>query len=438
MDASRRRQVVGGMLMVTALGVPVALAAPEPPPNAPAAVTALLSAAPDGAPGNADSFDPALSADGSTVAFASLATNLAARDAAGVVNVFMRDRRTGHTARISNGPDGMAGDGDSSSPALSGDGAVIAFDSFAGNLTAGDTNTVSDVFVYDRASGRTARVSVDSDGGQGNGDSSSPTLSADGRFVAFASDATALVPGDHNRAGDVFVRDREAGKTTVVSVASDGRPANGDSFNPQISADGRFVAFASEATNLVRGDTNGAVDIFVHDRETGHTNRVSVASDGGQVNGDAYSPTISGDGRYVAFATAASNVADADGNRASDVFVHDRRTGRTVLASAGPDGRVAERGSSTPVLSASGRGVAFVTDAALVAADTNGTEDVYVFDIPAGTVRRVSVASDGRQGDHPSTGPSISADAATLVFESLATNLVPADSNGAEDVFWRN
>jgi Tol biopolymer transport system component len=301
------------MLVVTVLGVPPAAATP------PAAVTALLSAAPDGAPGNGDSFDPALSADGSTVAFASLATNLTARDAAGVVNVFVRDRRCGRTARVSNAPDGMAGDGDSTSPAVSADGAVVAFDSFAANLVAGDTNGVPDVFVFDRASGRTTRVSVDSGGGQGNGGSSDPSISADGRFVAFASDATALVPGDHNRAGDVFVRDR-----------------------------------------------------------------------------------------------------------------------RTVLASAGPDGRVTDRGSSTPVLSASGRGVAFVTDAALVADDTNGTEDVYVFDIPAGTVRRVSVASDGRQGDRPSTGPSISGDAGTLVFESLATNLVPADSNGAEDVFWRD
>src|SRR3954454_20554638 len=136
MDASRRRSVGGGMPVATPLGEPLALAAPSPP-GPPTAVTALLSAAPDGAPGNADSFDPALSADGSTIAFASLATNLAARDAAGVVNVFMRDRRSGQTARISNGPDGMAGDGDSTSPAVSGDGAVIAFDSFAANLVAG-------------------------------------------------------------------------------------------------------------------------------------------------------------------------------------------------------------------------------------------------------------------------------------------------------------
>jgi Tol biopolymer transport system component len=434
MGTSLYRGLTVGVLAVTLLGTSAVKAAPPGPATA---VTALLSVASDGTHGNADSFYPSLSADGSTVAFASAATNLAAPEPVLALNIFVRDQRGGQTVRVSDSADGGAGDGDSTAPVVSGDGSVVAFESFADNLVSGDTNGTSDIFVRDRVSGRTSRVSVDSDGLQGNEGSSSPSISADGRFVAFASDATALVPGDHNRAGDVFVHDRKTGKTTRMSVASDGKPGNGASFSPQISADGRFVAFVSEATNLVRGDTNGAADVFVHDRGTGRTSRVSVASDGAQLGGDAFTPSISGDGRYVAFATDAGNVVPGDDNHASDVFVHDGQTGRTVLVSATGDGHPSDRGSFTPSLSPDGRAVAFVTDGALVPDDTNNTEDVYVADLSTGALRRVSLASDGSEGDRPSTGPSISGDATAVAFESLATNLVVPDTNTAEDVFWR-
>jgi len=211
-----------------------------------------------------------------------MATNLAGPEAVRALNVFVHDPLKGQTVRVSDAPGGGPADGDSTSPVVSGDGSVVAFDSFADNLVAGDSNAASDVFVHDRASGRTTRVSVGSDGVQGNEDSFSPSLSANGRFVAFASGATGLVAGDRNRAEDVFVHDRKSGKTTRVSMTSDGKPGNGASFDPAISADGRYVAFVSEATNLVRGDTNGAADVFVHDRDTGRTSRVSVASDGAQ------------------------------------------------------------------------------------------------------------------------------------------------------------
>jgi len=302
----------------------------------------------------------------------------------------------------------------------------------------GDGNGASDVLVRDRGSGRTTLVSVDSAGVQGNEGSFTPSISADGRYVAFASDATALVAGDHNRAEDVFVHDRRTGRTVKVSEASDGRPGNGNSYSPAISADGRFVAFASEATNLVRGDTNGATDIFVHDLATGRTVRVSVASNGAQSDGDAFTPSISGDGRYVAFITDAGNLRAGDGNRASDVFVHDGETGRTVLVSRSSDPDVSSgRGSFEPSLSVDGRYVAFVTDGALVADDTNNTEDVYLAEVSGRGVRRVSLASDGSGGNGPSLGPSVNGDGTVVAFESLASNLVVADSNGADDVFWR-
>lgn len=442
MGTSLYRGLIVGVLAVTLLGTSAVKAAPpDPPPGPPAgpatAVTALLSVASDGTHGNADSFYPSLSADGSTVAFASAATNLAAPEPVRAMNIFVRFQRDGRTVRVSDAADGGAGDGDSTAPVLSGDGSVVAFESFADNLVSGDINGASDIFVRDRASGRTSRVSVDSDGVQGNEGSSSPSISADGRFVAFASDATALVPGDRNRAGDVFVHDRKTGRTTRMSVASDGKPGNGASFSPQISADGRFVAFVSEATNLVRGDTNGAADVFVHDRETGRTSRVSVASNGAQLGGDAFTAAVSGDGRFVAFTTDAGNVVPGDDNHASDVFVHDGQTGRTVLVSAAGDGHPSDRGSFTPSLSADGRSVAFVTDGALVPDDTNNTEDVYVADLSTGALRRVSLAVDGSEGNGPSTGPSISGDGTAVAFESLADNLVVPDTNSVGDVFWR-
>ncbi len=436
-----------GILAVTLLGTsalgvspPASGSAPPgsaAPPTPPSAVTALLSVASDGARGNADSFAPNLSADGSTVAFASLATNFSAPEAVQVVNVFVRDQRTGRTERISDGLGGSDADGDSKSPSVSTDGSVVAFESSASNLVPGDTNGVSDVFVRDRPSGRTTVVSVDAAGAFGNEGSFTPSISADGRYVAFASDATALVAGDHNRAEDVFVHDRRTGKTVKVSVASDGRPGNGNSYSPAISADGRFVAFASEATNLVRGDTNGDTDIFVHDLAAGRTVRVSVASNGAQAEGDAFTPSISGDGRFVAFATDAGNLRSGDGNKASDVFVHDGETDRTVLVSAPAGGQASDRGSFEPSLSVDGRSVAFVTDGALLADDTNNTEDVYVAEVSGGALRRVSLASDGSGGNGPSLGPSVNGNGTVVAFESLATNLVVADSNGADDVFWR-
>jgi Tol biopolymer transport system component len=440
MGPSPNRGLTVGIFVVTLLGTSAVRASPSSPPTpATAAVTTLLSVASDGTHANADSFAARLSADGSTVAFSSLATNLAGPEPVqpvNVVNVFVRDQRTGRTVPISQAPNGAPANGDSGNAALSADGSVVAFESAASNLVLGDTNGAPDIFVYDRASGRTTRVSVDSSGAQANDGSYTPSISADGRFVAFASDASALVPGDHNRREDVFVHDRRTGRTILVSAASDGRPGNGNSYSPAISADGRYVAFASEATNLVRADTNGSTDIFVHDLQTGRTARVSVASDGAQANGDAFTPSISGDGRFVAFATDAGNLVPGDANGASDVFVHDAATGRTVLVSAPRGGGPSDRGSFSPALSADGRFVAFVTDGVLVADDTNNTEDVYVAALSSGALRRASVASDGTGGNGPSLAPSLDGDGSAVAFESLASNLVVADSNGAEDVFF--
>ena len=175
--------------------------------------------------------------------------------------------------------------------------------------------------------GATTRVSVGPGNAQGNGRSFIPALSADGRYAAFYSDASNLVAGDTNGARDVFVRDLQTGETTRVSVSTSGAEANGDSFAPAVSSDGRFVAFASSASNLVDGDTNDANDVFVRDRQTNTTTRVSVGFDGSQANGGSDQPSLSGDGRLVAFTSAATNIVAGDLNGVRDAFVYDRQPG---------------------------------------------------------------------------------------------------------------
>ena len=284
----------------------------------------------------------------------------------------------------------------------------------------------------------TKRVSVDSLGAQGIGDSEGPSISAHGRFVAFYSSAANLVGSDTNGARDVFVRDRQTGKTARVSVDSHGAQGNGDSEGPSISADGRFVAFYSFASNLVAGDTNGVINVFVRDRKTGKTTRVSVNSHGAQTKRDSIVRAISADGRFVAFDSTASNLVGGDTNGVDDVFVRDRKTGKTTRVSVNSHGAQGNGDSFIPSISADGRFVAFYSDAAnLVAGDGNAAGDGFVRDRKAGRTKRVSVASHGTQGNDTSFPPSISADGRFVAFTSLANNLVAGDTNGASDIFAR-
>jgi Tol biopolymer transport system component len=226
----------------------------------------------------------------------------------------------------------------------------------------------------------TERVSVDSSGAQGHGDSGyfRSSISADGRYVAFASDAPDLVPGDTNGSRDVFVRDRLNGTTERVSTDAGGVQGNADSHDPGLSADGRFVTFESLASNLVPGDSNAVSDIFVRDRLTGTTERVSVDSSGVQGNLASFAPSISADGRLVAFASAASNLVANDTNARGDVFVRDRLLGTTQRVSVSSAGAQASGASDEPAISADGRFVSFDCGASnLIAGDTNNDEDLF-------------------------------------------------------------
>ncbi len=385
------------------------------------------------------SYIPAISADGRFVAFSSDATNLVSGDTNGFRDIFVHDRLTGTTERVSVSTGGTEADGVSETPAISADGRFVAFYSDATNLVSGDTSGVSEIFVHDRQTGTTERVSVAMGGAEANGGSLYAAISADGRFVAFYSDANNLVSSDTNGRGDIFVHDRQTGTTERVSITTGGIQADGYSFRPVISADGRFVAFDSDATDLVSGDTNGTTDVFVHDRQTGTTERVSVATGGTEANSTSDTPAISADGRFVAFRSFADNLVSGDTNADTDIFVHDRQTGTTERVSVATGGTEANSTSDTPAISADGRFVTFYSNATdLVGGDTNSAPDVFVHDRQAGTTERVSVATGGTEGNGNSGTAAISADGRFVTFASTATNLVSGDSNNATDIFVRD
>ncbi len=395
---------------------------------------------------NKDSDISSISSDGRFVAYASAADNLVSVDTNECWDIFIRDRQANETKLVSVSNDGIQSNGDSDSPSICADGRFVTFASEADNLVSGDTNGCKDIFVYDRQTGITQRVSVADDGTQSNSLSRNPSISADGRFVAFCSFASNLVTGDTNNAGDVFVFDRQTGKIELASVSSDGSPGNSECGGPSISADGRFVAFLSTADNLVSDDTNGYQDIFVHNRVTGETLRASISSEGVQANNySSYIPSISADGRYVAFASYADNLVPDDVNgypcfyRGPDVFVHDMLTGRTEIASISSNGEQGDACNSNvggPSISADGRRVAFESFSTNFASgDTLGTYDIFVHDRQTGMTEQVSVSSAGVPANAHCISPCISADGVFVSFKSMADNLVIGDTNESYDIF---
>lgn len=398
--------------------------------------TTLVSVAPSGASGNSESTGVAISADGRWVVFQSAASDLVASDTNNSYDIFVRDLATGTTTRASVGSGGTQANADSYGSAISDDGRWIVFHSAASTLVASDTNATSDVFVHDRQAGITTRVSLGVGGVQGNGPSYSRTISADGRWVGFSSEATNLVTGDTNGKSDVFVHDRQTGTTTRVSVGPGGAQGNGVSFIGPISADGRWVGFYSEATNLVADDTNGTGDVFVYDQQTGTTARVSVGQGGAEANGSSFPAAISADGRWLAFQSEATTLVPGDTNGKWDAFLHDRQTGTTTRISMGPGGAEGDGDSFPSAISASGRWVAFWSSATnLVPEDTNGKFDAFVYDQQTGATTRVSVGPGGLESDNHSYPSAMSADGRRVTFYSMASNLAPSDANGTWDSF---
>jgi Tol biopolymer transport system component len=401
--------------------------------------TDRVSVASGGIQANAESDGASVSADGRLIAFSSTASNLVAGDTNATEDVFVRDRLLGTTKRVSISSAGAQANGASREPSISPNGRFVVFESSASNLVPNDTNGTIDVFRYDRTLGQIHRFSLAFDGAEPDASCRHPRISAasDGRFVSFESAATNLVAGDANGVVDVFVRDSLLAVTERVSVSTGGTEGDLESHVGSLSADGRQIAFESSATNLVAGDGNGFRDVFVRDRVAATTERVSIATNGAEADADSLRASISGDGNTIAFDGAATNLVPGDTNGLTDVFAHDRLLGTTGRVSVGPGGVQGNGDSVRPVLSADGRQVAFGSQAStLVAGDANGTGDVFLHDRSNGATELASVSTGGTQAN-ASSGPSasISADGSFVAFGSVASDLVPADTNGLRDCF---
>lgn len=394
-----------------------------------AGVTECASVSSRGTQCAGNAFDGGMSENGRYVVFSSFADDLVPGDRNRATDVFLRDRALGLTTRVSVGSGGVEADGESSFADVSSDGRFVLFVSEADNLVANDTNDAADLFLHDRKTGSLRRVSL-GQRGQGNASSTAGGISDDGRYVVFASNADDLVPGDTNGAADIFLRDLSAGATRRVSVGQGGAQGNGESFGPQITRDGRLVSFVSEADNLVRGDRNSAMDIFVRDLATQANERVNVASDGTEAEGLSFAQSMSADGRFVAFQSYAGNLVPGDTNGQADVFLRDRRNGTTRRIVLPPDLTAGSTGTVGAVLSASGR---FIAVTALL------TPGGYLLDRESGKVRLLSKPLAGEPEPFRTTfALAVSRDGRRALFQSDAGNLVAHDTNDGLDVFVRN
>jgi hypothetical protein len=423
------------MRFVIRLVVLVSLILILPGGSVAAAFTATrVSVASNGTEGNEMSRRPSISADGRYVAFDSDATNLVSGDTNNAGDIFMHDLQTGQTTRVSLASGGSQANGGSDSAVISGDGHHVAFISSATNLdpTSLDTNSVDDVFVRNLQTGITKRVSVSSSGEQANGVSDYYlAISADGRFIAFRSYASNLVSGDTNNASDIFVHDLQTGSTERVSVSTDEEQANDGSYEVAISADGNVVTFSSRATNLVSGDTNGSWDVFVRDRLMSQTTRATVNSNGEEADKGGSEPSISDDGRYVVFSSVASNLMTEDNYYFPQIFINDRQTGKTTLVSDYGDWGPMVGWSEYPVVSADGRYVAFEFDDK---GDGLAGRVIQLHDCVTGATTQVAPGYDETNSSY---SPVISSDGRFLAFSSNNKNLVPNDTNNVMDVFER-
>lgn len=320
-----------------------------------------------------------------------------------------------------------------------GQSAVLASGDF--REIAGDSNSASDIFLFQSGSGL-SRISNNPGGTAANGASISPAISQDGQIAAFVSSASDLVSNDSNNSSDIFVYDIGSGAITRVSQRSDGTQANGPSHSPALSADGRFVAFVSTATNLdsLRSDTNSLPDIFVHDRNAGTTARVNLAPGSSQANGASSSPVVYGHGSddfYVVFSSAADNLVSNDENQAADIFFYDSAGAGIELLSIRANGTQGDGASTAPHMSSDGRYVVFQSTATnLVTNDSNNASDIFWLDRNTpGSLERVSLSTAGTDSNGSSGSPKVSNDGSYILFVSDATNLINNDVNAVADIF---
>lgn len=412
-------------------------------PEDPLAGTTRASLDRLGGESNGHSYRSSMNADGRWVAYGSVASDIVILDTNNTRDVFVRDRQSGENERISVSTEGTQANGASRNPSMTQTGRFVAFESLASNLVVGDNNGRSDIFVHDRTMTRTEIITMGRLGSRANNHSYQPAISADGRFVSFYSLATNLTTAtDTANSADVFLHDRALDRTIRVSLAPGSKMPSDQSYvlSGALSADGTRLVYYSRADNLVSGDTNNTVDVFLYERPAGgipRTSRLSLGPGGAQANGASYQPSISSDGRFVTYYSAASNLVPGDNNGVADVFLLDLSTGQTRLISRRSGGGVlANKGAYGPLISADGQWVAFESSADnLVPGDGNGRVDVFVYRIASDELFRVSRSSIGVEPNQNCSNAAISGDGKYVSFNSSATNLVPFDSNGKIDVF---
>lgn len=415
----------------------------RPAAAAPGALV-LASTSDTGVKGNDYSFSPVLSADGRTVSFTSQASNLdpADTDPLPDADVYAKDLATGNITLVSATRTGVAGNDVSYAPVVSADGSRVLFLSSATNLDPADTNQESDAYVKDLTTGVLTLATASDAGVPANrGQSYAATLSGDGSTVAFISAATNLDPADRDDRLDVYVKDLATGDVALVSTSATGVKSNKscDDSSLGLSADGDTVAFRCRADNLHPDDTDGKYDVYVKDVPSGELTLASTTGSGVKGNDDSLSPLLSADGRTVAFVTSARNFDPRDRDYDTDIYVKDLVTGELTLASTSDDGVKGDDFSFLSGLSADGQVVAFDSGARnLDPARTDVapfTSYAYVKDLPSGELTIPDRSPAGEAGNGESGQPSLSFDGTTVAFESEATNLDPADRDALDDIY---
>lgn len=379
---------------------------------------------------------PMISADGRVVVFQSTSNNMVPGDSSGTRHIYAYDQLTKKLTRVSVNNSGTPGNKPSFSASISSDGRYVAFTSRATNLVDGDTNDKQDIFVRDRKDGTTVRISISNFGEQADQDCHEAVISADGRILAFSSAASTLDENDNNRSADIFICDREAKFVRRITRSAEGFEADHGSGEPAISANGRFIAFYSHATNITNIDTNGAPDIYLFDTLNGTTELISVASNRMIGNRDSRRPQVSAEGRYVVFESWATNLVSEDKNEGPDIFLRDRESKTTICVSADADGKPGNDDSRDPQISDDGNFVVFTSFASnLVAGDTNTKPDVFLYDRKTRKTERVNLTKKGEQAAGRSGEGTLSGDGRWVAFASKASNLVEYDTNESLDIF---
>jgi len=386
---------------------------------------------------NGSSYTHAVSNDGRYIVFDSAATNLGGTDTNGSIrDIYLYDRNNASLELISVDNNGQRGSGHSRQPRISGDGRYVVFESFSA-LAPGGTNGLSQIYLRDRQAHTTRLVSANISGIAGNGPSYHPRISADGKLVVFDSMASNLGAGDSNGYSDVFIKHLDSGQLERVSVAYGGGQANNGSFEAEMSSDGRYVVFVSMASNIVSPAVATQRHVYLRDRLTGAVRLVSVSNGGVPANGACFLPDVDDAGQHVVFYSLATSLTPGLNGTTLQVFMHDMNSATTELISHNAANAGGNDHSFTASISGDGRFVAFSSFANdLVSGDNNAKSDVYLKDLASGEMKIVSLGINGVPANDSILGvPSIDAHGGVIAFTSYASNLVAQDNNGYADIF---